>query len=187
MPGRTVVQWDKDDLDALGILKVDCLALGMLSAIRRSLDLLKEHTGQSLDPGHHSRRRPRCLRDDSAGRHGRRVSDRIARTDEHAAAAEAEGVLRPGRRGGDRPPRSDPGEDGPSLLAATQRPGAGGIPQRSRARRPEKDPRRAAVSGAGHEARGRGGGFHSRRSRPAAARDGRLEADRRSSTSSRRN
>ena len=48
MPGRTVVQWDKDDLDALGILKVDCLALGMLSAIRRSLDLLKEHTGQSL-------------------------------------------------------------------------------------------------------------------------------------------
>ena len=48
MPGRTVVQWDKDDLDALGILKVDCLALGMLSAIRRCLDLLKEHTGQSL-------------------------------------------------------------------------------------------------------------------------------------------
>ena len=36
MPGRTVIQWDKDDLDALGILKVDCLALGMLSAIRRA-------------------------------------------------------------------------------------------------------------------------------------------------------
>src|SRR5258708_36612258 len=48
MPGRTVVQWDKDDLDALGILKVDCLALGMLSAIRRALNLLKEHNGQSL-------------------------------------------------------------------------------------------------------------------------------------------
>jgi error-prone DNA polymerase len=48
MPDRTVVQWDKDDLDALGILKVDCLALGMLSAIRRGLDLLKEHAGQSL-------------------------------------------------------------------------------------------------------------------------------------------
>ena len=47
MPGRTVVQWDKDDLDALGILKVDCLALGMLSAIRRSLKLLEEHSGQS--------------------------------------------------------------------------------------------------------------------------------------------
>ena len=48
MPGRTVVQWDKDDLDALGILKVDCLALGMLSAIRRSFELLQKHTGQSF-------------------------------------------------------------------------------------------------------------------------------------------
>jgi error-prone DNA polymerase len=40
MPGRTVVQWDKDDLDALGILKVDVLALGMLTAIRKCLDLI---------------------------------------------------------------------------------------------------------------------------------------------------
>ena len=38
MAERTVIQWDKDDLDALGLLKVDCLALGMLSAIRRALD-----------------------------------------------------------------------------------------------------------------------------------------------------
>jgi error-prone DNA polymerase len=48
MANRTVVQWDKDDLDALGILKVDCLALGMLSAIRRALDMLNEHAGQLL-------------------------------------------------------------------------------------------------------------------------------------------
>ena len=48
MAERTVVEWDKDDLDALGILKVDCLALGMLSAIRRSIDLVNQHTGQSL-------------------------------------------------------------------------------------------------------------------------------------------
>ena len=39
MPERTVIQWDKDDLEALGLLKVDVLALGMLSAIRRALDL----------------------------------------------------------------------------------------------------------------------------------------------------
>ncbi len=39
MPERTVIQWDKDDLDAIGLLKVDILALGMLSAIRRALDL----------------------------------------------------------------------------------------------------------------------------------------------------
>ncbi len=43
MPGRTVIQWDKDDLDELGILKVDCLALGMLSAIHRCFDMIKRH------------------------------------------------------------------------------------------------------------------------------------------------
>ena len=37
MPERTVIEWDKDDLDALGLLKVDVLALGMLTAIRRAL------------------------------------------------------------------------------------------------------------------------------------------------------
>src|SRR5690606_5044529 len=40
MPERTVIQWDKDDLEALGLLKVDVLALGMLSAIRRALDFV---------------------------------------------------------------------------------------------------------------------------------------------------
>ena len=40
MADRSVIQWDKDDLDALGLLKIDVLALGMLSAIRRALDLL---------------------------------------------------------------------------------------------------------------------------------------------------
>ncbi len=40
MPGRTVIEWDKDDLDDLGILKVDCLSLGMLTAIRKCFDLI---------------------------------------------------------------------------------------------------------------------------------------------------
>jgi len=40
MPERTVIQWDKDDLEALGLLKVDVLALGMLSAIRRALHFI---------------------------------------------------------------------------------------------------------------------------------------------------
>ncbi|NCW19977.1 MAG: error-prone DNA polymerase, partial [Betaproteobacteria bacterium] len=46
MPGRSVIQWDKDDLDALGLLKVDILALGMLSAIRRALALISERDGR---------------------------------------------------------------------------------------------------------------------------------------------
>lgn len=48
MDGRTVIQWDKDDLDELGILKVDCLSLGMLSAIHRCFDLLTEHYHRPL-------------------------------------------------------------------------------------------------------------------------------------------
>ena len=43
MPDRTVIQWDKDDIEALGLLKVDVLALGMLSAIRKSLDLIANY------------------------------------------------------------------------------------------------------------------------------------------------
>ena len=45
MPGRTVIQWDKDDLETLGLLKVDVLALGMLTAIRKALELTRAHRG----------------------------------------------------------------------------------------------------------------------------------------------
>jgi len=48
MADRTVIQWDKDDLDALGLLKVDCLALGMLSAIRRALAMVSQRRGVEL-------------------------------------------------------------------------------------------------------------------------------------------
>ncbi|MBH9552660.1 error-prone DNA polymerase [Inhella gelatinilytica] len=49
MADRTVIEWDKDDLDALGLLKVDVLALGMLSALRRCFDLVRKLRGQPLD------------------------------------------------------------------------------------------------------------------------------------------
>jgi error-prone DNA polymerase len=45
MPERTVIQWDKDDLETLGLLKVDVLGLGMLSVIRRALALVRRHRG----------------------------------------------------------------------------------------------------------------------------------------------
>lgn len=47
MPNRSVVQWDKNDLEALGILKVDCLALGMLSAIRKCFEMIGRHYDHS--------------------------------------------------------------------------------------------------------------------------------------------
>jgi error-prone DNA polymerase len=48
MDGRTIIQWDKNDLDELGILKVDCLALGMLSCIRRAFELVESAGGPKL-------------------------------------------------------------------------------------------------------------------------------------------
>jgi error-prone DNA polymerase len=43
MPDRTFIEWDKDDIDALGLMKVDVLALGMLTCIRKAFDLMRQH------------------------------------------------------------------------------------------------------------------------------------------------
>ena len=51
MEDRTFIEWDKDDLDALGLLKVDVLGLGMLTCIRKGFALLKEHYGRDLSLG----------------------------------------------------------------------------------------------------------------------------------------
>jgi error-prone DNA polymerase len=51
MEDRTFIEWDKDDLDALGLLKVDVLGLGMLTCIRKALALIKTHYGQDLALG----------------------------------------------------------------------------------------------------------------------------------------
>jgi error-prone DNA polymerase len=48
MPDRSFIEWDKDDIEALGILKVDVLALGMLTCIRKCLDLLDDHYNRPL-------------------------------------------------------------------------------------------------------------------------------------------
>jgi error-prone DNA polymerase len=49
MKDRQVIEWDKDDIDALHFMKVDCLALGMLSCMKRGFDLLAEHKSVRLD------------------------------------------------------------------------------------------------------------------------------------------
>jgi DNA-directed DNA polymerase III PolC len=51
MDERTVIEWDKDDLDVLGIYKVDVLALGMLTALRKGFDLIEKHYGEKLTLG----------------------------------------------------------------------------------------------------------------------------------------
>ena len=111
MEDRTVIEWDKDDLDALGMLKVDVLALGMLTCLRKGFELLE----------HALRRRARALatipttktrrlRDAVQGRHRRRVPGRKPGADDHAAAPEARdfydlvievAIVRPGPIQGD--------------------------------------------------------------------------------------
>jgi error-prone DNA polymerase len=52
MPGRVVVQWDKDDCADMGIIKVDLLGLGMMAVIKDSLNLIREHYGEEVDLAH---------------------------------------------------------------------------------------------------------------------------------------
>ncbi len=49
MAGRQVIEWDKDDIDALGFMKVDVLGLGMLGCLRRGFELIERHHGERLD------------------------------------------------------------------------------------------------------------------------------------------
>jgi len=103
MPDRTFIEWDKDDIDALGILKVDCLGLGMLTAIHKCLDLLNRHEGTKArrheegkgrrDEGAEGRRKdgegkdslcPEARRD--RGTKGRRDEGTKGRTNEEGSA-----------------------------------------------------------------------------------------------------
>src|SRR3546814_516309 len=49
MDERTIIQWEKDDLESMGMLKVDCLALGMLTCLRKAMDLVRVHRGRDLE------------------------------------------------------------------------------------------------------------------------------------------
>jgi error-prone DNA polymerase len=49
MPDRTFIEWDKDDIEELGILKIDVLALGMLTCVRKAFDLIEQHHGERFD------------------------------------------------------------------------------------------------------------------------------------------
>jgi error-prone DNA polymerase len=79
MPGRTVIQWDKDDLDLPGLIKVDLLGLGMLTVLQAAIRHIHRTRGEKLGR----------LRHDLCGRHGRGLPDRVACPDEHATARQA--------------------------------------------------------------------------------------------------
>ena len=129
MEGRTVLEWDKDDVDALKLLKVDILALGMLSCLRRGFDLLRKHH-RSISG---SRRRAAGLRRDlrhvASGQTARRFPGREPGTDGDAAPAAAQQILRSGGAGRYHPPRTDPRRHGASLSPPSLESGAAGLSQ----------------------------------------------------------
>ena len=108
MENRTVLQWDKDDCAAIGLVKFDLLGLGMLSALHYAVDF--------VDPEHRHRQdaagRPGGLRHALPGRRGGRVPGGEPGPDGDPAPAAAAEVLRPGGRGGADPARPDPGRLG---------------------------------------------------------------------------
>ena len=127
MDERTTIEWDKDDLDALGMLKIDVLALGMLTALGKGFELLDKHYGQRADAFDPAAGGGLRLCDDPARRHDRRVPDREPGADVDAAAAQAGKILRSRHRSRHRAPRSDPGRHGASLFAPPAGDGAGGL------------------------------------------------------------
>ena len=118
MEDRNLIEWDKDDIDALGIMKVDVLALGMLTCIRKAFELLQQHYGIEQEFGYDP------AGDDAA------VYDMLCKADpigvfqvESRAQMNMLPRLRPREflrsrhRGGDRAARPDPGRHGASLSA----------------------------------------------------------------------
>ncbi len=117
MAGRTVIQWDKDDVEALGLFKVDLLGLGALNHLHRAFDLLRAHRGVEVSLATMPPRRPGHLRHAAAGRLGRRLPGREPRADGDAAAPAAALLLRPGHPGRDHPAGADHRRHGAPLPA----------------------------------------------------------------------
>ena len=171
MEDRSVLQWDKDDCAAAGLVKFDLLGLGMLSALHYAVDLIREHRGYEVDlatiPQEDDVYAMLC-RADTVG---------VFQIESRAQMAtlprlKPRQVLRPRRRGGADPARPDPGRLGAPVHPPAQRPGAGHVPPPAAREQPRQDARRAAVPGAADADGHRRRRVHAGRVRRAAPGDG---------------
>ena len=189
MEDRTVIEWDKDDLDVLGILKVDVLALGMLSCIRRAFDLIERALRRAL----HHRRPCRASGPDVYEMLGHADSLGVFQVESRAQMSMLPrlkpqvfydlvievAIVRPGPIQGDMVHPYLRRRDGAGAGRAIRQPG----------RCSEvlgKDAGRAALPGAGDADRHGRRRLHRRRGRRLAARHGDLPAQRRRSAISKR-
>ena len=175
MPGRVVVQWDKDDCADMGIVKVDLLGLGMMAVLQDAIALVNrtQHPAPSTQharSGTSPAERPGRLRDAPGRRHDRRLPGRIARADGDAAAPQTRVFLRHRRPGGHHSSWPDRRADGASVSQPARRPGARPVSASVARADSRAHARRAVVPGA-VAAHGDGGRRVQRRtSRRAAAR-----------------
>ena len=128
MPGRVVVQWDKEDCADLGIIKVDLLGLGMMAVLEEMLTLIRDPYGEEVDLAHLPAGRSASLRRAAEGRHRRHVPGGEPRADGVPAAPAPRALLRHRGAGGDHPSRPDRRQDGASVSAPPPGPGSAGLP-----------------------------------------------------------
>ncbi len=172
MENRTVIQWEKDDVEAMGLVKIDLLGLGMLTLIQDCLKYMRTDARAHDRPVDARLRGPGRVRRPVRGGHDRRVPGGEPRADEHAAAAQAALLLRSRRRGRADSAGPDPGRDGAPVSPAQSGRGRGDVPASLARAHPQAHARRSALSGAGDAGGDCRGGIHRRRGGHAAARDG---------------
>ena len=117
MPGRTVLQWDKDDCAAIGLVKFDLLGLGMLEALHATVNLVHEHHGVSVDLGKLPQE-PEVYDLLCRGRHHRGLPSGEPSPDGHLAPGPATVLLRPGGGSGAHPSWTYPRAGGQPLHPA---------------------------------------------------------------------
>ena len=182
MDGRDIIEWDKDDLDALKMLKIDVLALGMLTAMKRALDLLETHYGKQLTlasiPAEDPQVYDMICRADTIGvfqiesRAQMTMLPRLRPRNYYDLVIEV-AIVRPGPIQGDMVHPYLRRRQGLETVAYPK-PFARAWAARRAGTGARQDARRAALPGAGHADRHRGGKIHARRGRPPAPRHGDL-------------
>ena len=125
MPGRVVVQWDKEDCADLGIIKVDLLGLGMMAVLEESIQMIRDDYKEEVDLAHLPQDDPEVYPSFAECRHDWNVSDRKPRADVLSATTQAAKVLRHRRAGGDHSARPDRRQHGESLFEPASGPRAG--------------------------------------------------------------
>jgi error-prone DNA polymerase len=139
--GRTILQYDKDDLDALGVPKFDFLGLGALGVVRRAFDAVGRREGARPEMYRLPARRPRDLRLRGGRRHGGHVPGGEPRADQLPRPHAPREALRPRGAGGAHPPGADRRQVRAPVHAPPPRAGARRVPARhGGAARPDPRP-----------------------------------------------